>query len=61
MPPRPRNLEPVNFDIYYISDIKNYEKRVAQSIDFGYVFDVSICQNHNQYSLSRKYSNYFTE
>jgi hypothetical protein len=44
MPPRPRNLVPINFDIYYISDIRNYETRVAQSIDFGYVFDVSVCQ-----------------
>jgi hypothetical protein len=45
MPPRPRNLFPTNFDLFYISDIKNYEKRVAEAIDFGYVYDVSVRPN----------------
>lgn len=45
MPPRPKNLLPKSFDIFYVSDIKNYEKRVAGAIDLGYVIDVSVQTN----------------
>ncbi|RDS75648.1 hypothetical protein, partial [Alteriqipengyuania lutimaris] len=39
MPVRPSNMYVTNFDLYYIADIKNYEKRVEDAIDFGYAFD----------------------
>jgi hypothetical protein len=52
MPPRPSDMLVQNFDIFTIDDIKNYERRVMNAIDFGYVKDVSAhssaqspCQN----------------
>ena len=52
IPPRPRDLEVHTFDTFAIRDIKNYERRVMDAIDFGYVKDVSArssaqspCQN----------------
>jgi hypothetical protein len=52
MPPRPSDKLVTNFDTYTIADIKNYERRVADAIDFGYFKDVSVhysaqspCQN----------------
>jgi hypothetical protein len=54
MPLRPSNLLVQNFDTFTIADIKNYEHRVVDAIDFGYVKDVSAhssaqspCQNIN--------------
>jgi hypothetical protein len=41
MPPRPSGLLVQNFDLYTIEDIKNYEMRVMDAIDLGYVKDVS--------------------
>jgi len=41
MPPRPSDLLVRNFDIYTIEDVKNYEGRVMDAIDFGYIKDVS--------------------
>jgi hypothetical protein len=42
MPPRPSNILVTNFDQFYITDIKNYERRIADAIDTGKAFDVSI-------------------
>jgi hypothetical protein len=41
MPPRPSGLLVKDFDIFTIADIKNYEKRLMDAVDFGYVKDVS--------------------
>ncbi|PSN36667.1 Allergen Cr-PI [Blattella germanica] len=38
VPARPAYMMPQDFDLMYVSDIKNYEKRVADAVDFGYVF-----------------------
>jgi hypothetical protein len=42
MPPRPSGMMVTNFDTFTIDDIKNYERRVSDAIDFGYVKDVSV-------------------
>nr|AIO11839.1 hemocyanin-like protein [Coptotermes formosanus] len=39
MPPRPSGMMVTNFDTFTIDDIKNYERRVSDAIDFGYVKD----------------------
>jgi len=41
MPPRPSDLLVQNFDTFTVEDIMNYERRVMDAIDFGYVKDVS--------------------
>ncbi|XP_069705755.1 allergen Cr-PI-like [Periplaneta americana] len=47
MPARPSNMYPTNIDLFYVSDIKNYESRVEKAIDFGYAFD----EHRTPYSL----------
>ncbi|KAJ9574111.1 hypothetical protein L9F63_008525, partial [Diploptera punctata] len=48
VPARPDNVYPTNFDLFYLSDIKNYEHRVSDAVDFGYVFCDKL-QSHNIY------------
>jgi hypothetical protein len=42
MPPRPKGMMVTNFGKYYITEVRNYEKRIMDAIDSGKVYDVSI-------------------
>lgn len=52
VPARPAHLKPTNYDLYYVSDIKHYEARVADAIDFGYIFCVSTKINTQQFIIT---------
>lgn len=67
MSPRPSDMLVHNFDTLYIEEIKNYEHRVMDAIDVGYVKDVSahssahsLCQNiisiHKKWLSTAKYT-----
>jgi hypothetical protein len=42
MPPRPKGMMVTNFGKHYITEVRNYERRILDAIDSGKVYDVSI-------------------